>query len=75
MGNGKLVPEGVEGRVPFKGPLDDFVYQLGGRTACGHGVLVARGPLKSCGQGRNSSRFRRRVSERVYPHDIAITQE
>ncbi len=26
--NGKLVPEGVEGRVPFKGPLSDFVYQL-----------------------------------------------
>ena len=34
---GKLVPEGVEGRVPFKGPLSSFVYQLVGGLRAGMG--------------------------------------
>ena len=37
--NGKLVPEGVEGRVPFKGPLSPFLYQLVGGLAGRHGLL------------------------------------
>ena len=36
-GPGKLVPEGVEGRVPFKGPLSSFVYQLVGGLRAGMG--------------------------------------
>src|SRR6266446_5711057 len=36
-GTGKLVPEGIEGRVPFKGPLSDFVYQLVGGLRAGMG--------------------------------------
>ena len=36
--NGKLVPEGVEGRVPYKGGLAPFVFQLGRRIAVGYGV-------------------------------------
>ncbi len=36
-GTGKLVPEGVEGRVPFKGMLSDFVYQLVGGLRSGMG--------------------------------------
>ena len=36
---GKLVPEGVEGRVPYKGNLSPFIYQLVGRLAGGHGIL------------------------------------
>ena len=35
--NGKLVPEGVEGRVPYKGPLSPFVYQLVGGLRAGMG--------------------------------------
>ena len=35
--NGKLVPEGVEGRVPYKGPLAPFVYQLVGGLRAGMG--------------------------------------
>ena len=35
---GKLVPEGVEGRVPFKGPLSDFLYQLVGGLTSGDGL-------------------------------------
>ncbi len=39
---GKLVPEGVEGRVPFKGPLGPFVYQLVGGLRAGMGYCGAR---------------------------------
>src|SRR5262249_31921945 len=39
---GKLVPEGVEGRVPYKGPLAPFVYQLVGGLRAGMGYCGAR---------------------------------
>jgi IMP dehydrogenase len=72
--NGKLVPEGVEGRVPFKGPLDDFVYQLVGGLRAGMGY---------CGTPtiedlRTKARFIKVSPASVkesHPHDIAITQE
>ena len=35
----KLVPEGIEGRVPYKGPLTNIIYQLVGRAAAGDGLL------------------------------------
>ena len=35
----KLVPEGVEGRVPFKGPLSDTVFQLVGGLRGWNGIL------------------------------------
>lgn len=70
----KLVPEGVEGRVPFKGPLNSFVYQLVGGLRAGMGY---------CGTGsieelRNNTRFIQISAAGVresHPHDIAITQE
>ena len=37
--SGKLVPEGIEGRVPYKGPLSDLVYQLVGGLALRNGLL------------------------------------
>ena len=40
--SGKLVPEGIEGRVPFKGFLHDFVYQLVGGLRSGMGYAGAR---------------------------------
>ncbi len=46
-GSGKLVPEGIEGRVPYKGSLGEYVYQLVGGLAFGHGLCgrgVARRP-------------------------------
>ena len=41
---GKSVPEGIEGQVPYKGPLSGLVEQLGGRSAQRHGLL-RRGEL------------------------------
>ncbi|MGE3409166.1 MAG: IMP dehydrogenase [Pirellulales bacterium] len=73
-GPDKLVPEGVEGRVPFKGDLGPFVYQLVGGLRAGMGYCGAR----TIDQLRNDARFIQVSPASVresHPHDIAITQE
>ena len=73
-GAAKLVPEGVEGRVPFKGPLSDFVYQLVGGLRAGMGYCGTRTIEKL----RTESQFIQVSAASVresHPHDIAITQE
>ena len=70
----KLVPEGVEGRVPFKGPLSDFVYQLVGGLKAGMGYCGTR----SIHELRTEAQFIQVSAASVresHPHDIAITQE
>ena len=52
-GTGKLVPEGVEDRVPFKGPLSDFVYQLVGGLRAGMGYCGT----KTIDELRTDARF------------------
>lgn len=72
--SGKLVPEGVEGRVPFKGPLGPFVYQLVGGLRAGMGYCGAR----TIEELRTEARFIQVSAASVresHPHDIAITQE
>lgn len=73
-GTKKLVPEGVEGRVPYKGPLADTVYQLLGGLRSGMGYcgcktipeLQERGQfIRITGAGLKES----------HPHDINITKE
>ena len=73
-GNKKLVPEGVEGRVPFKGPLADTVYQLMGGLRSGMGYCGAPDieTLKRTGQFVKISSAGLRES---HPHDINITKE
>ncbi len=70
----KLVPEGVEGRVPYRGTLDDFVYQLVGGLRAGMGYCGAR----NIEELRKNARFvcisSASVSE-SHPHDIQITKE
>ena len=71
---GKLVPEGVEGRVPFKGPLGEFVYQLVGGLRAGMGYCGT----KTIEELRKDARFIQVSAASVregHPHDIAITQE
>lgn len=70
----KLVPEGVEGRVPFRGPLGPFVYQLVGGLRAGMGYCGAH----NIEELRTQSRFIQVSAASVresHPHDIAITQE
>jgi len=73
-GSRKFVPEGVEGRVPYRGPLSEFVFQMVGglRSAMGY-----------CGcatleEFRRDTRFVRISAASVienHPHDIVITRE
>ncbi|MBX3425943.1 MAG: IMP dehydrogenase [Pirellulales bacterium] len=73
-GNGKLVPEGVEGRVPYKGPLSPFLYQLIGGLRAGMGYCGTR----TIEELRTEARFVQVTPASVresHPHDIAITQE
>jgi IMP dehydrogenase len=70
----KLVPEGVEGRVPYKGPLGPFVYQLVGGLRAGMGYCGTR----NIEELRTRARFIQVSGASVqesHPHDIAITQE
>ena len=70
----KLVPEGVEGRVPHRGPLADFVYQLVGGVRAGMGYCGC----PTIDDLRRQPRFMRISPAGVvegHPHDIVITQE
>lgn len=70
----KLVPEGVEGRVPYKGPLADFVFQLVGGLRAGMGYCGTR----TIAELRDRARFIQITAASVHeghPHDIAITHE
>ena len=70
----KLVPEGVEGRVPYKGPLADFIYQLMGGVRAGMGYCGT----PTIDDLRTKSRFLQVSAASVresHPHDIAITHE
>jgi IMP dehydrogenase len=71
---GKLVPEGIEGRVPYKGPLSEMVYQLVGGLRAGMGYCGA-GTVKELQQ---KSRFLRVSSAGLresHVHDVIITKE
>ena len=73
-GSDKLVPEGVEGRVPFKGPMSVFVYQLVGGLRAGMGYCGTR----TIEELRRDARFIQVTAASVresHPHDIVITQE
>lgn len=70
----KLVPEGIEGRVPFKGPLADTVYQLVGGLRAGMGYCGT----KSLEALKADARFIRITNASLresHPHDIQITKE
>jgi IMP dehydrogenase len=70
----KLVPEGIEGRVPYKGPVSDVIFQMVGGLRAGMGYV-------GCGtidELRNDSRFVRVTAAGLresHPHDVVITRE
>jgi len=70
----KLVPEGIEGRVPYKGPLADTVYQMVGglRAAMGYCGCPTIREMKARTQFVRVSEAGIRES---HPHDIAITKD
>ena len=72
--NKKLVPEGVEGRVPYRGPVSETIYQMMGGLRSGMGYCGAH----NIEELRTESQFVRITSaglKESHPHDIYITKE
>ena len=72
--SGKLVPEGIEGRVPYKGPLADLVYQLVGGLRSGMGYCGS----KTIQELQDRASFLRVTSAGLresHVHDVIITKE
>ncbi len=70
----KLVPEGVEGRVPYRGTLSDFVYQLVGGLRAGMGYCGTPTIAELMAKGRFVRISAASIGE-SHPHDIQITKE
>ena len=73
-GTKKLVPEGVEGRVPYKGPLADTVYQLLGGLRSGMGYCGCK-TIPDLQQRGQFIRITGAGLKESHPHDINITKE
>jgi IMP dehydrogenase len=70
----KLVPEGIEGRVPFKGPLENTVFQMVGGLRAGMGYCG----VHTIDDLRTRARFARISAAGLresHPHDVTITKE
>ena len=70
----KLVPEGIEGRVPYRGPLSDSLYQLVGGLRSGMGYCGAA----NIQELRDKAQFVRITSaglKESHVHDVIVTKE
>lgn len=70
----KLVPEGISGRVPFKGTLGEVIYQLIGGLRSGMGYCGT----KNIEEMHQNAKFVRITHSGIiegHPHDITITRE
>lgn len=72
--NKKLVPEGVEGRVPYKGPLSDTIYQLVGGVKAGFGYCGCR-DIPTLHKNARFVQITGAGLRESHPHDIYITKE
>ena len=73
-GSGKLVPEGIEGRVPYKGNVHDYVYQLVGGLRSGMGYAGAA-TLEDLRTKAELVRITNAGLIESHPHDVIITRE
>ncbi|WP_338787894.1 IMP dehydrogenase [Metabacillus sp. FJAT-53654] len=72
--NKKFVPEGIEGRTPYKGPLSETIYQLVGGIRSGMGYCGT----KDLQELRENTQFVRMTGaglKESHPHDVQITKE
>jgi IMP dehydrogenase len=70
----KLVPEGIEGRVPFRGPLSDNIHQLMGGLRAGMGYTGCR-TIRELQQNGQFVRITNAGLRESHVHDVTITQE
>ncbi|MFH2123078.1 MAG: IMP dehydrogenase [Pseudomonadota bacterium] len=70
----KLVPEGIEGKVPYRGPLADVIYQLLGGLRSGMGYVGA-GTIEELREKANFVRISAAGLRESHVHDVIITKE
>ncbi len=70
----KLVPEGIEGRVPFKGALSDTIYQLCGGIRSGMGYCGCK-DIETLKENAKFMRITAAGLKESHPHDVNITVE
>jgi IMP dehydrogenase len=71
---GKMVPEGIEGRVPYKGPVSDVLYQMVGGLRSGMGYCGAA-DLAALQRDVEFLRITTAGLRESHPHDVTITRE
>jgi IMP dehydrogenase len=74
MSPSKMVPEGIEGRVPYKGPVADVIYQLVGGLRSGMGYCGARSIVELQSE-TEMVRMTAAGLRESHPHDVTITRE
>jgi IMP dehydrogenase len=70
----KLVPEGIEARVPYKGPVSDVLYQMVGGLRSGMGY-VGCGDIDELRTRTEFVRITPAGLRESHPHDVTITRE
>jgi len=70
----KLVPEGIEGRVPFKGPLENTVFQMVGGLRAGMGYCGVT-DIEGLRTRTKFARISTAGLRESHPHDVTITKE
>ena len=70
----KLVPEGIEGRVPYKGPVGDVLFQMVGGLRSGMGY-VGCGSIEELRVETEFVRITMAGLRESHPHDVTITRE
>ena len=71
---GKTVPEGIEGQVPYKGLLKDYIYQLMGGLRSGMGYVGAS-DLQDLWRKAKFVRISAAGYQESHPHSVVITKE
>ena len=70
----KLVPEGIEGRVPYKGPVSEMLFQLVGGLTAGMGYCGAK-DIPSLQRDAKFIRITSASLKEGHPHNVQITKE
>jgi IMP dehydrogenase len=70
----KLVPEGIEGRVPYRGPVEDVLFQISGGLRSGMGYCGVSS-LEELRQDTEFVRVTAAGHRESHPHDVVITRE
>jgi IMP dehydrogenase len=74
MGTTKMVPEGIEGRVPYRGPVSDVIFQMAGGLRSGMGYCGAA-DIPALQRDVEMVQITSAGLRESHPHDVKITRE